>query len=89
MPAIAKFYGLIVYMYFRDNRQHHLPHIHVKYQDDEVILALPDGSVLDGEIPMTKLKLVQAWIEIHEIELMNNWDRASQGQLPHKIAPLR
>jgi hypothetical protein len=44
MPAISMFYGLIVYMYFMDNKQHRLPHIHVKYQDDEVIVSIPDGK---------------------------------------------
>ncbi len=43
MPSISMFYGLIVYMYFLDNRQHRLPHIHVKYQDEEVV-AIPDAK---------------------------------------------
>jgi hypothetical protein len=38
MPSISMFYGLIVYLYFQDNRQHHVPLIHVRYQDDEVIV---------------------------------------------------
>jgi len=29
------FYGIIVSMYFFDHRRHHVPHIHVKYQDQE------------------------------------------------------
>jgi len=40
------FYGLIVYMYYLDNKQHHLPHIHVKYQGEEVVVAIPEGNVL-------------------------------------------
>jgi len=28
MPSISMFYGIIVYMYFIDNKQHHVPHIH-------------------------------------------------------------
>ena len=43
MPAISMFYGIIVYMYFMDNKQHKLPHIHVKYQDDEVIVEVIKG----------------------------------------------
>ncbi|MBA3633051.1 MAG: DUF4160 domain-containing protein [Acidobacteria bacterium] len=31
MPVISMFYGVIVMMYYFDNRQHNLPHIHVKY----------------------------------------------------------
>ena len=43
------FYGLIVSMYFLDNKQHHVAHIHVRYQDDEVVVSIPDGTVLDGD----------------------------------------
>lgn len=83
------FYGLIVYMYFMDNRQHKKPHIHVKYQDDEVIVAIPEGDVLDGGIPAPKMKLLQAWIEIHRDELVADWQLAASGQQPYKIEPLR
>ena len=89
MPAISMFYGLIVYMYFMDNKQHKLPHIHVKYQDDEVIVTIPDGAVLDGSIPPSKMKLLQAWIELHKDELVANWELTAAGEMPYKIAPLR
>lgn len=89
MPAISMFYGIIVYLYFMDNRQHHVPHIHVKYQDDEAVVAIPDGKVLEGDIPMSKMKLLQAWIELHKDELMADWDLAVSGQQPYKIDPLR
>ena len=89
MPAISMFYGLIVYMYFMNNKQHKLPHIHVKYQEHEVIVAIPDGEVLDGSIPNSKMKLLQAWIELHKDELIANWELAVSGQHPYKIDPLR
>ena len=56
MPAISMFYGLIVYMYFLGNKQHKTPHIHVVYQDQEVIVAIPHGEVLSGSIPASKMK---------------------------------
>ncbi len=89
MPAISMFYGIIVYMYFMDNKQHKLPHIHVKYQDDEVIVAVPDGDIFEGSIPNAKMKLLQAWIELHKDELLADWELAVSGQQPYKIAPLR
>ena len=55
MPAISMFYGIIIYMYFFDNKMHNLPHIHAKYQDEEVVLEIPEGRVLEGAIPMNKL----------------------------------
>lgn len=48
MPAISMFYGIIVYMYFMDNARHQAPHIHVKYQEHEVVVAIPDGEVWMG-----------------------------------------
>ncbi|MDE2814384.1 MAG: DUF4160 domain-containing protein [Gemmatimonadota bacterium] len=89
MPAISMFYGIIVYMYFMDNRQHHRPHIHAKYQGQEVIVAIPDGEVLDGSIPNSKMKLLQAWIELHKDELVADWELTASGQQPYKIDPLR
>jgi hypothetical protein len=32
MATLSMFYGIIVFMFFRDNRQHKLPHVHVRYQ---------------------------------------------------------
>ncbi len=70
-------------------KQHKLPHIHVKYQEDEVVVELPSGEVLEGNIPNTKMKLLQAWIELHKDELLADWELAASGQQPYKIDPLR
>ena len=89
MPTISLFYGIIVSMYFLDNRQHKMPHIHVRYQDDEAVYSIPEGELLSGSIPPAKARLVQAWIEIHRDDLMADWRLAVSGQLPHKIEPLK
>ncbi len=89
MPVISMFYGIIVAMYFVDNRRHKMPHIHVKYQDNEAVVSLPNGDVLEGSLPPSKMKLVAAWIEIHRDELMADWELAVSGQHPYKIEPLR
>ncbi|RME44980.1 MAG: DUF4160 domain-containing protein [Caldilineae bacterium] len=89
MAVIAMFYGIIVSMYYFDTRRHHRPHIHVKYQDQEAVLAIPNGEVLEGSLKAGKMKLVQAWIEIHQDELMADWELASQGEPIFKIEPLR
>jgi len=83
------FYGIIVYLYFKDNKQHKRPHIHVKYQEYEVVVSIPEGDPLEGSIPKSKMKLLQAWIELHKDELVANWELAVSGQQPYKIEPLR
>ena len=89
MPAISMFYGIIVYMYFIDNKQHNVPHIHVKYQEHEAVVSIPDGETLEGSLPIPKMKLLQAWIELHKDELVADWELAVSGQHPFKIDPLR
>jgi len=83
------FYGLVIYLYFKDNKRHHLPHIHVKYQDENAVLSIPDGQLLEGSLKANKMKLVQAWIVIHAEELMADWDLAVSGQSIFKIDPLK
>ena len=50
MPVISMFYGVIVALYFFDTGKHKRPHIHVKYQGDEAVVAIPDGEILEGSI---------------------------------------
>ncbi len=89
MPVISMFYGVIVMMYYFDNRRHQLPHIHVQYGDEQAVISIPDGDVIEGSIRANKLKLVQAWIEIHQEDLMADWQLAVNGQPIFKINPLR
>jgi len=89
MPTISMFYGIIVHLYFLDNKKHKLPHIHATFQGEEVVVAIPDGIVLEGNLPGNKMKLLLAWMEIHKDELIADWELAVSGQLPYKIEPLR
>ena len=63
-------------MYYFDNNQHSLPHIHVKYQEEEVVINILTSEILNGSIRANKLKLVLAWIEIHKDELIADWSLA-------------
>ena len=89
MPVISMFYGIVIMMFFIDNKKHNRPHIHVQYQEQEAVIAIPDGELLEGELKSNKLKLVQAWIEIHKEDLMADWNLAVKGENPFKIDPLR
>lgn len=89
MPTISMFYGVVIYMYFFDDERHKLPHIHARYQGDEASFSILDGSVLSGGIPLSRVRLVQAWIEIHRDDLMADWTLAVNGEAPFQIDPLR
>ena len=83
------FYGIIVMMYYFDDRRHHSPHIHVEFSGEEAVISIPDGEVIEGSLRSNKLKLVQAWNEIHNDDLMADWQLAINGQPVFKIEPLR
>lgn len=89
MPTISMFYGIIIYMYFFDNKKHQAPHIHANYAEYDAVISIPEGDVLQGEMPNNKLKLIKAWIEIHQEESLADWKLVVEGQLPHRIEPLR
>lgn len=89
MPTISMFYGLIIRMYYFDNQHHHMPHIHVEYQEQRAIIEIPSGQLIAGELPANKAKLISAWVEIHHEELMADWKLALNGEPVFKIDPLR
>lgn len=53
------------------------------------MLEIPGGTLLEGQLPSKKLRLLQAWIDIHEEELMADWSLAVCGEPVFPIEPLR
>ncbi len=88
MPILSMFYGIVIRMYFFDNKQHHEPHIHAEYQGKQAVFAIYSGDILAGSLHPAKTRLVVAWIEIHREELIENWDLAVSGNKPFSIDPL-
>ncbi len=89
MPIISMFYGIIIRMYYADNQQHHVPHIHTEYGNSKAVFAIGDGRLLAGKFPNSKTRLVQAWIEIRRDELNANWKLAVNSEEVFKIDPLK
>ena len=52
------------------------------------MIAIADGEILEGDLPRAKMKLVQAWLEIHREDLVADWSLAVQGLPPQRIKPL-
>ncbi|MBF0407920.1 MAG: DUF4160 domain-containing protein [Candidatus Riflebacteria bacterium] len=75
-------------MFFRDNKQHHLPHIHAEYQGEVAVFAINDGHIIEGSLPNSKRKLIEAWIEIHRDDLFADWQLAVEGEAVFKIKDL-
>ena len=89
MPTISMFYGILVSLFYGDNKQHHAPHIHVRYQEHKASVSIVDGSVLAGSVPSRQLKMVQVWVDIHREELLANWELVCSDEPPFRISPLQ
>ena len=73
-------------MYFQD---HNPPHFHAKYGEYIGIFDIKTADIIEGELPRRALRLVQDWAELHQAELMKNWECAqSNNPVFEKIEPL-
>lgn len=86
VPRLSEFYGIVIYMYWRD---HAPPHFHAIYSGHEALIRIDDGSLLRGELPRTAARLVEEWVDLHRDELGTNWDRAQAPEALVAIEPLR
>jgi hypothetical protein len=85
VPRLSAFYGIVIYMYIRD---HGVPHVHAWHGDDRALFAVATGQVLSGRLPRRQAAQVVRWVELHRSELLDAWQRASQGEPPGTIEPL-
>lgn len=89
MPEISRFFGIIVRMYVEPGAPHHRPHLHAYYQNSIAIYTIDSIECINGSLPPKQRRLLEAWLELHQAELLENWERLQAGKLPYKIAPLR
>ncbi|MBL0687520.1 MAG: DUF4160 domain-containing protein [Sulfurospirillum sp.] len=89
MPSISMFYGIVVMIFYYDNKQHNTPHIHVRYQGTKAVFGIDSSDMMEGDLPKKQQKMVSAWMEIHKDELIADWELAVSGETPYKIEPLR
>lgn len=85
MPAISRFFGIVIAMYFND---HNPPHFHAKYQEHEATVSIESLTVLDGSLPARAIGLVLEWAALHQADLTANWARARQGVPLEPVPPL-
>lgn len=76
-------------MYFEAMEPHHTSHFHAYYQEDVAVYEIDSLELLAGTLPKRQQRLVEAWAEIHQQELLLNWERLQTGNPPLPIAPLK
>ena len=85
IPEISLFDCIRITMYYSD---HNPSHFHAEYGSFKSLIDIQRGYVIKGALPSRQLKYVLAWCEMHQDELMQNWELAKDTQPLNKIAPL-
>jgi hypothetical protein len=73
-------------MYWND---HHPPHFHARYGENEATIDIQNGLVLEGYLPRRQLRVVLAWTELRRDQLMQDWELARDGQPLRSIEGLQ
>ena len=86
MPTISAFYGILIKMYWDE---HAPPHFHAIYGDHKATIDIRGLVINDGSLPRRASQLVLDWAELHQQELLDDWDLCQIKQHPKPIDPLR
>ena len=81
MPVIARFYGLVIKMYFSQS-EHNPPHIHAVYGEYIGVVDIQTLEMLEGDLPSKALTLVREWMEQHKADLLEIWNTQNFKPLP-------
>jgi hypothetical protein len=89
MPELSRFFGIIIRMFREPDEPHHDAHLHAVYQDHAAVYGLDPIECIAGGLPTRQHRLVLAWVELHQAELVADWKLVCAGHRPRKIVPLR
>ncbi len=86
VPAISRFFGIVIAMYFDD---HGPPHFHARHSEGSAKVRIDTLEVIESSLGRRQLRFVLAWAELHQDELAENWRRARAGETLQQVEPLR
>jgi len=79
MPVIARFYGILIKMYFRE---HGVPHFHAIYGEYIGVFDINTIEMIEGDLPPRALRLVKEWTTQHQSDLLEMWRTQKYKNLP-------
>jgi hypothetical protein len=74
---------------FEVGARHHTPHFHAYYQEDTAIFSIEPIEMARGTLPTRQRRLVEAWAELHQQEIVIDWERLQSGLPTLPIEPLK
>lgn len=79
MPEVARFYGIIIKIFFGD---HPPPHFHAVYGEYNALIGIESLEIIEGDLPNRAQKLVIEWATLYQKELLDMWNNQKFSKLP-------
>ena len=76
-------------MFSEPSKRHHVPHFHAYYQENIAVFSVSPVEIVTGSMPQRQQRLIEAWAELHQEELLADWNLLQEGKPPAPIDPLR
>jgi len=86
MPTVSMFYGILIQMFWDE---HAPPHFHATYGEFKATINIRNLCMGEGTLSRRATQLVLDWAELHQAELLEDWDLCQAHQHPKSIEPLR
>lgn len=80
MPEIARFYGIIIKIFF--SNEHNPPHFHAIYGEYNGSFSILDLEMIEGDLPIKAQNLIIEWANEHKEEIINMWNTKTLKKLP-------
>ncbi len=86
MPEISRFFGMVLTMYWNE---HNPPYFHVEYGEEDGVIDIKQLKMTKGNLSRRALNMIIDWTELHQEELLNDWEMCQKSLVPNKIQPLK
>ena len=80
MPEIARFYGIIIKIFF--TREHNPPHFHAVYGEYNGTFEIETLNMIEGDLPLKAQALVKEWAAQYINDIMKMWETKTLKKLP-------
>jgi len=89
MRELSRFFGIIIRMFSEAGMAHHVAHFHAYTQDEAAVFSIGPVELIAGTLPQKQRRLVEAWAELHQAQLIADWQLLHAGRAAVPIEPLK
>ncbi|MHC5823481.1 MAG: DUF4160 domain-containing protein, partial [Nostoc sp.] len=79
MPEVARFYGIVIKVFFGD---HPPPHFHAIYGEYNALVSIESLEIIEGDLPSRAQKLVLEWALLYQQDMLQMWNTQEFRKLP-------